>query len=276
MSEETDKIKENDHEEVELTPTEEKALELGWVPKEEWEGPEDQWVDAREFLFRGELMGKIHSQGRTLQTYAQQIDSLKKALKELGEHNKKIAETEYKKALRQLRAELREAEANEEYDVAEELEEKIDELREAKKSLEKDDLEDDTSTKTVQPEVPPEVIEWQSKNDWYEKDTMMRAAANAAALEYRQMNPNATVKEHLAYIDKKIREAFPHKFGKTSPPPMGGKSNSGGRKVRGKSKYTVDDLNDMQRSLAKSLVESGAFKDVQEYVDQLAELGEIG
>jgi len=34
----------------ELTPTEQKAVEKGWRPKNEWDGEPDAWVEAREFL----------------------------------------------------------------------------------------------------------------------------------------------------------------------------------------------------------------------------------
>ena len=52
--------------EIEHSPTELKAIESGWVPKEEFQGDEHKWVEAGEFLRRGELFKKIEDQGKQL------------------------------------------------------------------------------------------------------------------------------------------------------------------------------------------------------------------
>ena len=36
-----------------------KASKGGWKPIEEWEGPKEDWVDARDFNIRGEFIGKL-------------------------------------------------------------------------------------------------------------------------------------------------------------------------------------------------------------------------
>jgi len=46
----------------EPTPVELQARDSGWVPKEEYKGEEHKWVDAGEFLRRGELFKKIEDQ----------------------------------------------------------------------------------------------------------------------------------------------------------------------------------------------------------------------
>ena len=42
-------------------PYDKQAREMGWRPKEEWEGEPEKWRDAKEFVERGELYGKIDS-----------------------------------------------------------------------------------------------------------------------------------------------------------------------------------------------------------------------
>lgn len=34
------------------------AMETGWKPKDQYTGPEGKWVDAEEYLRRGELFDK--------------------------------------------------------------------------------------------------------------------------------------------------------------------------------------------------------------------------
>jgi len=76
---------------------EEDAREMGWRPKDEWEGDPEKWRDAKEFVERGELYGKIDTMGRELK-------ETKKALKMLQEHHSKVKETEFKRAVDELKA----------------------------------------------------------------------------------------------------------------------------------------------------------------------------
>ena len=82
--------------EVKLSAAEEKALEQGWVPQDEWEGDPDQWRPAKEYLDRGELFKKIEDQNRTIKEF-------KRALDDLKGHHAKTRETEYARALTALK-----------------------------------------------------------------------------------------------------------------------------------------------------------------------------
>ena len=50
----------------ELSPIEQKALEMGWRPKEEFEGEEADFIDATEFVRRKPLFEKIDTVGKEL------------------------------------------------------------------------------------------------------------------------------------------------------------------------------------------------------------------
>ena len=41
------------------TAVEQRALDQGWVPQDEWQGDPDDWRPAKEFIDRGELFRKI-------------------------------------------------------------------------------------------------------------------------------------------------------------------------------------------------------------------------
>src|ERR1700758_5180010 len=85
-----------------LTPTQQEALSQGWVPKEEFSGDPEKFVDAGEFLRRGELFRKIESQSK-------EMKDMRKALQELAKHNSQIRDVEYKRALETLKAEKKAA-----------------------------------------------------------------------------------------------------------------------------------------------------------------------
>src|SRR5438132_1680053 len=65
------------------TALEERAIEQGWRPKDEWDGDESEFRSAREFIDRGELLRKISSQGDELR-------KLKEVAGALSEHNKQV------------------------------------------------------------------------------------------------------------------------------------------------------------------------------------------
>ena len=119
-----------DEEDDEVDPAEELASSGGWVPQDQWKGDPKDWVDAREFNYRGELMKRIQSQSSQIHAQMAETEGLKDALKVLGEHNRTIAEKEYKKAVTDLKKQRREALKEEEFDLADELEEQLEEIKE--------------------------------------------------------------------------------------------------------------------------------------------------
>src|SRR5574343_943735 len=80
-----------------VDPIEIEAREQGWKPKEEYEGDPAKWRPAKEFVERGELFGKIDHMGKELK-------ETRKALKMLQDHHTKVRETEYNRALTELKA----------------------------------------------------------------------------------------------------------------------------------------------------------------------------
>jgi len=85
-----------------LSRIQEEAINQGWVPKEEFAGEEDEFIDAAEFVRRGELFRKIESQSK-------EMKELRKALNGLAGHNAKIREVEYKRAVDDLKAQKKTA-----------------------------------------------------------------------------------------------------------------------------------------------------------------------
>jgi len=267
-------------------PVEEKARSEGWRPKEEWEGDPSDWVDAKEFVFRGELMDRIRQQGSKLNEFSKENKEIKEALKVLGEHNKKIAEQEYKKALADLKKQKVAALEDDDHSTAVDIDDQIDELKRAKSELaeEEEAVEKAESTDKNENQTPPEVNEWlqNDTNKWYHNDPVMRGAADSVFVQHLQFNPD-DFRGALKEVEKTMKAYFPEKFGESNPRPRGAavtESNSraavNNKANKQKSKKaTVKDLTDEQRTVAKTFVDSGVFRDIQEYVDQLVELGEL-
>jgi len=259
--------------EVTLSPTEEKAMASGWRPEDEWDGESDEWIDAKTFNRNGEFMTRIQKQSKELSSNRDQMDKLKSAMKELGEHNKKIAEQEYKKAISALKKEKLLALEEEDHRAAEEIADKIDELKEAKQEAK----EAPAMEKPPADIAPaPEFTTWAGDNSWYHNDVILRGAADALGEEYANANPGAPLADVLDHVTKAIKGEFPNKFGNKNQSNPGSvtEKSSNGRKAK-KSKYSEKDLSDEQRQFAKMFVDTGAFENVQEYVDQLVISGEL-
>lgn len=191
-------VQENQEEQVEVSPVQQEAIAQGWVPKEEFQGDEHKWVDAGEFLRRGELFKKIEQVSKTAKQ-AQQT------LAEFKAHYAKVKETEYQNALRALKSERRNAMVEGDFEKVEAIEEKMEGVKTEAASVK----EEIAQTSQV-PEVHPEVSAWVEANPWYNKDTDMRAVADAVAMQLNK--EGVTGPELLKGIDAKIRKIFPAKF----------------------------------------------------------------
>ena len=279
MSEELENLEleqESGEEENESTvsPAEEKAMASGWRPEDEWDGDSDEWIDAKTFNRNGEFMTRIQKQSKELSSNRDQMDKLKDAMKELGDHNKKIAEQEFKKAMTALKKEKLMALEEDDHRSAEEIADKIDELKEAKQEAKEAEVVLEKPPADVAPD--PEFMAWAGDNSWYSKDVILRGAADALGMEYADKHPGAPLADVLEHVTKHIKDEFPSKFGNKNQGNPGAvtEKSSNGRKPK-KSKYSEKDLSDEQKQFAKMFVETGAFDNIQEYVDQLVVSGEL-
>lgn len=198
MTDQVENKEEEVVEQVEASPVEQEALAQGWVPKEDFEGDEAKWVDAAEFVRRGELFRKIDTQGRELK-------DVRKTLAALKEHYTKVRETEYKRALALLKADKVDAQSRGEFDKAVELDDEIKEV-EAQAAILKEEATNEVPEQTIHPEVEA----WIGRNSWYKTNPRMRAVADAISVEL--MNNGIKGPPLLRALDAEIRKEFPSKF----------------------------------------------------------------
>ena len=175
------------------------ALDQGWRPKEEWTGDISKWRDAKEFVERGELYGKIDTMSRDLK-------DTKKALKMLQEHHAKLKEVEYKKAVDELKAAQKKHLADGNSDEYLETTEILTDLKAEQKARE-------VYRQNAPPPGPdPRFVEWVSQNKWYETDKEMQSYANILGQGYAKQNPDLDPVEVLKYVTSEIKSKFKDKF----------------------------------------------------------------
>lgn len=233
------------------TEIEQKAMEQGWKPKDQWEGDPETHRSAREYLDRGELLGKIKSQ-------SQQIQEVRNALAGMTEHNKRVYAAGYENAIKELKAQKLQALRDNEPEAVMHLDEKIDEAKEALQTIK------------AQPKVaqgPSQTtVQWLQNNPWYSESKVMMAAANQIAADLARSTPGIDEETIYEVIDREIRKEFPHKFQKQatsapSPDGEGRRSGGAGKPSQGSGSFEklLGSMNETQASIARSLVKSGAI-----------------
>jgi hypothetical protein len=177
---------------------ESQAREQGWKPKEEYEGDPEKWRPAKEFVERGELFGKIDTMGRELK-------ETKKALKMLQDHHSKVRETEYQRAVDELKSLQKKHLEEGNSDGYLEATELLTDLKAEQKARE-----------VVQQNTPntpdPRFTAWVQKNPWYAQDQNMRDYADSIGMGYAQRNPGLDPEEVLQYVANEVRERFKSRF----------------------------------------------------------------
>lgn len=259
-----------------LTPEEAKATDGGWRPQEEWEGEADEWINARTFNKNGEFMDRIKSQTSQLRGQDKKINKLETNMERLADHNRKMDEVAFKKALTELKGLKRDALDIADHDQVVEIDDQINDLKSTQSQPDTD------TTQAQAPVMNPEVEAWVASNEWYSTDTTLRGAADALTQEIVQTYPELRGQptQVLEKVTARLKEEFPHKFGKTrrgTPQSVAeaGQADTSNRSKGASKKFTSKHLNEIQMEYGRNFVRDGVMKDLNEYAGQLAELGEL-
>jgi len=246
-------LENQNNQETDNTITQESiAREQGWKPKEEWEGDPAKWVSAETFVAKGELISKIESLGKKLK------DS-EKAIQLLSDHNKKIKEQEFQRAINYLKGQKKVAYENGDVDKIIEIDDKIAEV----KIQQKENVVAIEQKSDNQP--IPEFLSWKEKNPWYGFDAEMTADADMFGNAYAANNPDKSPEEVFNYVTTKIKKIYKEKFEN----PNRNKASAvetGGR--RQESKEDSIELTDVERKAMNTFIRMGLMTK-EEYIKQL-------
>lgn len=199
MSDNVDNVDQVPDEVPQLSELEQRAASMGWRPKEEFHGNEDDFIEAKEFVRRQPLFDKIESQSK-------QIKAVSKALEALKDHYTRVEEAAVNKAIDQLKHQRKQALANGDGDDFEVLD---TEIKKAEQQLTK--IEQTRAIPIVEEVISnPEWDSFQARNQWYNNAPHMRMYADqvGAKLAATGMTPSEVLRE----VEKEVRKEFPTKF----------------------------------------------------------------
>lgn len=244
---------------IEPTANEVEARSAGWVPKDEYHGDENKWVDADEFVRRGPLFEKINGQSRELK-------EVKKALDQLKAHHAAVEATAYKKAMADLKAEKREAFIDGDPDKIIEIDDRIADLKQ--KERESEVNRNAEVAQAVQQEIHPEFQAWTNRNSWYTSNGPMRAYADTLGTELQKQGFSPS--EVLRKVEALVKEEFPQKFRNANRDKA--QSVESTSKAGGKGSGGVV-LTDTQRNIMNRFIRQGVMTEA-EYKAEIKKMGE--
>lgn len=237
----------------EASPEEAQARAQGWVSKEEWTGDPEKWKPAKEFNERGELFSKIDSMGKELK-------ETKKALKMLQEHHTKVKETEYNRAVFELKALQKKHLEEGNSDGYLETTELLTDLKAEQKARE--------VAAEITPQQPdPRFMEWANKNVWYTQNAEMRQYADAIGLGYAQANPGLDPEDVLRYVTEQVRGRFRERF---VNPNRNKPSAVEGASTQGTPRKGIE-LTDEERKVMNTFVRAGVMTK-EAYMEEIKKL----
>lgn len=152
------------------------AREMGWQPKENWDGPEDKWVDAKTFVERGEhimpimrannkrLKQDLLTRDKEIATLKQSVEAANKAIKALQKHHTEATAHAVEQAKKDLREQLKQAREVGDFDAEEEIRDKLSDLKQTR-----DDAPpvDKTENENGAAQLHPDFIAWRDENPWF-------------------------------------------------------------------------------------------------------------
>jgi hypothetical protein len=203
---------------------EQKAREIGWRPKEEFRGDPEKWVEAGEYLRRGEeVLPLVKAENRHLKdktdTLTREVAQLKavvteqsRSMTDLVDFSRQQLKDKLAEQKRQLTAELRAATREDDETRIALLEEQLEENAEARDKLKapKPEAAAPAAPQTI--EETPEYRAFVNRNPWF----------NGTSAEDREKTVEALALAQAAAASGKKGEAFftavEEKMNKLYPP----------------------------------------------------------
>lgn len=181
---------------------EEEARVQGWTPREEFTGPPEKWVDAEEFVERGETRAGLLKQNNS--KLKSRVEFLERQIKKLT----KAEQSAYQNALDDLKAKQREAVEYGDTAAYDQAGEKIEKLRK--------EIADDAPTED--PGVA--FAEFRDANEWYDlgglagasdSEKRARALADRIAdkLAAQGLQKELTPSQFFERVAEQVREQIP-------------------------------------------------------------------
>ncbi len=134
-----------------LSAEEEKATRDGWKPKDEWQGDPDDWVSAKKFNERGDMIGQL-----------KQLREENRQFNERLENQRKFMQAQQEQTIKELEAKRQEAVESADVDKFNSVQKQIDTLQQP---------EPPANEPGVKPDDAQAINDWNAANPWIFEDS---------------------------------------------------------------------------------------------------------
>jgi hypothetical protein len=190
-----------------VNAVEQEARQLGWVPKEEFQGDGTHWIDAADFVQRGKTIlpilrknnERLHSDvtrlGGEVSRLTQALTESQDAIKALVEHQTEETKRHVERARKEVLSQLRQARRDQDVEAEVQLKTELDELDAVKRKA-----ETPPPAPAKQPvRNTPAFDAWLSRNPWFNQDLRKTSLATAIATEWTQAGRRSQMSEEAFY-----------------------------------------------------------------------------
>jgi hypothetical protein len=193
---------------------EQRARNMGWRPRPEFRGDPERWLEADEFVDRGErmlplLQERSRAADRTITELRQQVTQQGETLNQMLQSTRKAEQVGYRRAMQELHQQRMRAVETGDTGAFQAVEQAIRELG-------------------PPPEAPPQapqgqgghpqanndpvIMAWVRANPWFSSDPVANVAMIAAMQQAERLNPAGSTEDHLVEAETHIRRRFPEHF----------------------------------------------------------------
>lgn len=238
------------------------ARARGWVPKDQYRGREDDWQDAKSFLDRNSsLQTSVKDLERKL---AQKDEEYAERIRRIESANERIMREDRERLIRDLDRAKRSAVELGDVEEYDRIEREEREYFARQIEAERQTAQPQTQRERA-PDLMPETQDWIRRNAWFNESENMRQIAlgfYGEALEGMPATKDET--KRLAYVDKRMSEVYPDKFG------SGNRSSSVESGSRMSAQRIVK-LTAEERAACSKFIKRGIIKNEAEYIKYLNE-----
>jgi ElaB/YqjD/DUF883 family membrane-anchored ribosome-binding protein len=206
------------------------ALSMGWSPREKWRGDPDSWVDAKEYRRRAKehlpiVQGLLKREQEARQRERDQAKREIEAIRQDFDRRLKVTGSVAEDAIRKLREqhltelELERRRIATSPATPEQRAQQFEDVTRAEQQLlerfrreDEDRQEQQRQARVTQPNVPPEVLDWGSRNPWFYalKQSGSPIAQEAEAIHMMLNAQGMPLAENLDEVTRRIGERYPH------------------------------------------------------------------
>jgi hypothetical protein len=278
MSEENQEVSTEQEQVPEVNETVAKEARMfGWVPREEFRGSDDEWVDADVFVKRGKEINPILRKNnetlmKKLDEKSKEIDSIKASVEEFKKFQKESYErkqVELEVQIAELKTRKKEAIAEGNGELVVDIDDQIDEIKEAQREAKEEAKKKPEAEPVKTADIPedPSLQAWLGKNQWFGQDSDMTDVANGLGASVRRQFPHLSGQAFLDKLDEKIVEYFPHKVLGNKARGSAVDSSGDVRGGSGSGKKSYDNLPADAKAACDRFIKNGWIKSKQEYVE---------